>query len=739
MSDRSNREFYYDIGIKLDAVPDTPPSLTTDEADRLLSSTTPYLFSAVIIAGASNSLRALTQASYEYTEGCDRSPNARGPAWVPQILESVPPLTAGPLVAKVLTSAARHSIPYGVNFVCQDACPESAWHLFRLQFDEDSRMYYGASVTRWTESNSEFTLQYLNRFDPSSSQRTLWVPYTLTFLSRHQISTFMVDSLLLLTRPRAGFKLPDLASSDMQIVENYKVADGESSLQLTISGVVISSSLQEERALHHSLFWSMYTCLDTIKILGIFEHLICSHGKVVIISNHMSLVSIACEFLRQYTPNWKGFMDYPVHTSLLKKYLSYPGPVVLGVHKRCRSLLKADDPSLLIVDLDHNYTTPLSFFRSSKKNLKRLQTMPLVNALQIISPPDFCCQVRSDCNINIFSEFEYNGDALCLKPIVPPDWWTVDVMESLWKFVRSLKVSKRLWAQENSFIAVRYRRDQRVNLRLSWNEYIYGMRSLSCIIGNQKDRELAYLKRIADNAGQIRHQGYEIKALQDKIFELSQELHNRDIADESLKDTVKDFVAAVSETEMGSESASAIAYSTNPLRIRSGIVQTDIDTLKTKLGNIKHGLRTTFETASAAISSIEAFKSRMDLNSKNATDTLDHIVTSLNELELENDKIDDILQSVGELKHFQDEVRLSSSALIMELEEQYSRLGFMLTAASISSSDASSTKDQGPLEEAETDGEQLIKALEDDTIQDLERLDILSNEDSKERNDFDSF
>lgn len=182
-------------------------------------------------------------------------------------------------------------------------------------------------------------------------QLPLWLPFSLTLVSRHPLYELMADVLRLCwarhhgnlsahslalnaflntpaVRPGAPIRVPTDHESDVKFVAEMP---GKMDLKK-------QSFMKSNLAI-----WPLFACLSADTLLTVLELALAPLGRVVIISQHTMMVSIAVEAIKTILEvrGWNGITHTQVHARDCKIFLEDPGPWILGLESLCRSLVAA--------------------------------------------------------------------------------------------------------------------------------------------------------------------------------------------------------------------------------------------------------------------------------------------------------------------------------------------------------------------------------------------------------------
>ena len=251
----------------------------------------------------------------------------------------------------------------------------------------DTEAYYteseweGGDSGPLTESTTDLPLLQSSQF---------WLPYALTIVSKYPIYDLLTDTLRLswaryhlnITRHSMTMrKLLDFPAP--RLSEKFRVpvdplADAEGAFVMTFPGRICIDNGHKDIDFQ---IWPILRCLDADNLLRISEIALSSLGRVVIFSSNLYMLNLAVETLqylleprgvsiyfsikdqghldglrliRVLECQWKGITHGIVHVRDVKVYIEDPGPFLIGIDSRCRSLTHGIASEICIVDLETN-------------------------------------------------------------------------------------------------------------------------------------------------------------------------------------------------------------------------------------------------------------------------------------------------------------------------------------------------------------------------------------------------
>ncbi|ODA82141.1 hypothetical protein RJ55_00647 [Drechmeria coniospora] len=286
---------------------------------------------------------------------------AVGQFWLPEILGSSPRLEQDNEIARALHSAMRACFPHDVEICTGRGQPHCVHHAFVLQQDS-SHTLYGICLRVWSRADdrrAETIRELRKRTEPDfydNADETYWIPYCLSFLSRYPLYDLLGDYLRgmwihwnkatnlfhaeevsrILSFPAP--RLNDLVRIDMRdYALCYQFPSSPTGFQ-------------------NFAMWPLFACLSVPNIVGVVEAAISPTRRIILVSHHPAMLTVAAETLRYCVRvyEWSGLYVPVVHARHAHELVQEPGPYVLGVTAECRSLFTAPADAL-VVDLDRNF------------------------------------------------------------------------------------------------------------------------------------------------------------------------------------------------------------------------------------------------------------------------------------------------------------------------------------------------------------------------------------------------
>lgn len=180
--------------------------------------------------------------------------------------------------------------------------------------------------------------------------------------------------------------------------------------------------------------WPLFQCLSIPNIVGVIEAAISQMRRIIFVSHHPSMLTMAAETVRFCVRvyEWSGLYKPIVHASQVHHLVQDPGPYILGVTAECRGLFTAPADALL-VELDKNFvitSDPPNALSSGQRNkmIDRLSAA-LSGEVQTHGVPSHLKSAYGG------GKLIPAGQIIVMKgeveSIQDPDWWNQDAVMSV--------------------------------------------------------------------------------------------------------------------------------------------------------------------------------------------------------------------------------------------------------------------------------------------------------------------
>ncbi|BFZ63740.1 hypothetical protein YB2330_004872 [Saitoella coloradoensis] len=326
--------------------------------------------------------------------------------WSPEVLGSLPRVEQDSDIARSLYAAMRASFPHDVEIVVGPKQPVCTSHMFVIQQDAESTLY-GTSLRIWSRAdNSRARVDTLEEVrqrvgssaggdEEAGAADVFWVPYSLCFLSKYPIFSLLTDYL------KAMFihwsRTTNLFSAEeVSRILSFAAPRLNDVLRIDMKDYsLVYQFPSSPSGFQNFPMWPLFSCLSIPNIAGIFEAALSPNGRIIFVSQHTGMLTIASETIRFLCRvyQWSGLYIPVCHASIIASVVNEGGPYMLGLTSESRSLIQAPSDAY-VVDLDRNLVQtqagPAHIFspRQKQKLIDRL-TAALVGEVSITGVPEF--------------------------------------------------------------------------------------------------------------------------------------------------------------------------------------------------------------------------------------------------------------------------------------------------------------------------------------------------------------
>ncbi|GAA5870276.1 hypothetical protein JCM16303_001947 [Sporobolomyces ruberrimus] len=329
-------------------------------------------------------------------------------------------LLSGPIVAPTVsplaqTSTVHHVVTLTVWSRANDARSQAIRSLLTKQSKGDEieakRARAAArNMTRQLQNEMRGTAsrreewEDVNRDFREDTSTVFWLPYTLILVSASPLYSLLGDVLRLSVSEAQG---------DIQFVA-------------TVPG-------DFDWSVPNFPTWPFFKALHADNILSIVELALAPQGRVLFVSRHSIMLSIATCTLQLIIERrgWNGLIHPRIHLRDLRIYLEDPGPWIVATESASRPLALRDlPPEIVEVDLDTNTVTCSSPSALSKGGFRdrarrRLQ-LAVGNPDDHFAVPLSIVEAFPFGKFRPFSEVEVEGKRVVPDRLAPEPSWNWD-------------------------------------------------------------------------------------------------------------------------------------------------------------------------------------------------------------------------------------------------------------------------------------------------------------------------
>ncbi|RMZ75699.1 hypothetical protein DV738_g5349, partial [Chaetothyriales sp. CBS 135597] len=356
-----------------------------------------------------------------------RTPGAVGSFLSPQILGSIPTYERDEESIQTFTAALKAVFPNDCELCVGVRPPGSTCHSFVLQLNS-GRSLYGVALRLWVRSDRErlskiATMLETSELDSLPSNSSVWIPYSLSYLSHYPLFDLLTDYL------RCSWmlwsKVPDKFNSDGVLrIMKMPPPKPDQFLRVTLEEYTLCYQVPSLSCDFQNFpLWPLFTCLSTRNLLGVIEAALSPEGRIILTSHHLSILTIAAESIRFYLRTWTGLYAPVAYGRHAQELVDEPGPYILGFSKQSRPLYNAPKDAL-VVDLDYDriFTSAPPTSLSQRQRAKYASILAHATRGASIEgvPSHLCSAYQMNVRFSAFGGLMAQDSTQWIKE---PSWW----------------------------------------------------------------------------------------------------------------------------------------------------------------------------------------------------------------------------------------------------------------------------------------------------------------------------
>lgn len=325
--------------------------------------------------------------------------------------------------------------PHDVEIFTGESRPDCVHHSFVIQQDS-SHSYYGVALRVWSKADETTVRAIRNVWNTTGTisdenHDTYWIPYSLSFLSRYPLYDLLGDHIRNLWI-NCNNKATSLDPKEVSYLLRMPAPRLNELVRIETTGYALyykfpaSSSNFENFSL-----WPLFSCLSIPNIVGAVEAALSPTGRIILTSQHSSILTLASETLRKFVRvcEWSGLYMPIVHARHANVLVHEPGPYILGISTESRTVYNAPADSI-IVDLDRNYVLNANLLKvfTPAQRIKMIARIAqaLNNDVVPSGVPRHLQSAYIDGKLNPAGQiFVMRGE---IESIRDPEWWNRDAV-----------------------------------------------------------------------------------------------------------------------------------------------------------------------------------------------------------------------------------------------------------------------------------------------------------------------
>ncbi|KAK5102866.1 hypothetical protein LTS08_003668 [Lithohypha guttulata] len=344
---------------------------------------------------------------------------------------------ATPGQGKIQHMRGAACFPHDVEICTGRSQPHCVHHSFVLQQDS-SHTLYGIALRVWSradEKRAETIRDLRRKTEPDYrdvADETYWIPYCLSFLSRYPLYNLLGDYL------RGMWihwnKATNLFhAEEVSRILSFPAPRLNDLVRIDMKDYALCYQFPSSpTGFQNFAMWPLFSCLTIPNIVGLIEAAVSPTRRIILMSHHPAMLTIAAETIRFSTRvyDWTGLYVPVAHARSVHDLVQEPGPYILGITTECRSLFTPPKDALL-VDLDRNLVItdhpPNVFSPSQRTKMVTRLTQALNSDVELAGVPQHLKSAYGG------GKLIPAGDIIVLRGgdverVVDPIWWNQDAV-----------------------------------------------------------------------------------------------------------------------------------------------------------------------------------------------------------------------------------------------------------------------------------------------------------------------